>query len=349
MNRDALSRQMPALFAALSMVAIGACGAASQATPSAVPSAIAAATATAAAVVSPSGSHAPVAPLSGACAGPNGADLTGIPEVARLYLSAWNEREDQARLAALDNIWAVDAIYFDALSVQPAVGRLEMARLMGELQGPVGSYFEPREWFDGDEHHGRLRLAWRHCGPDGPTGVEGTEYVELGGDGRVARAVGFSPLSPETSVVTSGKSSDVCTGAGSFQWSSVPNVVKEWAFAWNAPDESSRRLILDRLWADDGTYVASYDDDPVATLSDLHFMMDYGMATGNYIELSASDASELHAGWFHARWRDCCPNGSVLLEGTDVGEIGEDGRLIQVISFWEERLHCQADECPCGD
>jgi hypothetical protein len=78
--------------------------------PSAAPAEIAAPTATA--LASPS----PASPSSAAeiCAGPGSAEID-LPRVARQYLAAWNEHDTAARLRILDDIWADDATYLDAL------------------------------------------------------------------------------------------------------------------------------------------------------------------------------------------------------------------------------------------
>lgn len=55
-------------------------------------------------------------------------------------MAARNERDEQARLALLEQIWSRDGVYFDALANEPAVGRLAMSRLMAEFQGPIGGY-----------------------------------------------------------------------------------------------------------------------------------------------------------------------------------------------------------------
>lgn len=294
----------------------------------------------------PTASPAP-SPVARVCAGREAAHWPGLPKAADRYLAAWNERDPRARLAILDEIWAEDATYFDALASGPISGRAAMSNNIAELQGAPGIYFEPREWAEGDAHHGHLQMRWRACAADGPTGVEGTEYAQLDAEGRISLAVGFSPLSADDSGVENAPATDICAGRDSFDWSYIPEAVRLYGDAWNAQNGDERREILDEVWAEDGVYVDSFAEGPAVGRSGIKFVMDFGMVPSNYIELRAWSDADWHDGWFHARWRDCCPTGAVFLEGTEIGVIDEDGRLRQVTSFWEDMIECQAAECRC--
>jgi len=176
---------------------------------------------------SPAPTASPTAsPVAEVCAGAEAAEWAGLPKVARQYLAAWNERDEGARNAILEEIWADDATYIDVVGSAPVSGRVAVSRHIGALQGPTGTYFEPREWAVGDAHHGHLQLRWRACAADGPTGVEGTDYAQLDAQGRISTAVGFSPLSPDDSGVEDAPAIDACAGRESFDWSAVPDAVR---------------------------------------------------------------------------------------------------------------------------
>ncbi len=42
-----------------------------------------------------------------------------------------------------------------------------------------------------DEHHGFARYGWKLVGPDGAPAVTGTDFAQIGDDGRLVRIVGF--------------------------------------------------------------------------------------------------------------------------------------------------------------
>jgi hypothetical protein len=42
-----------------------------------------------------------------------------------------------------------------------------------------------------DEHDGLLRFAWQMLGPDGAAALDGMDFGELDGDGRLKQIVGF--------------------------------------------------------------------------------------------------------------------------------------------------------------
>jgi SnoaL-like protein len=104
------------------------------------------------------------------------------------YAAAWNEPDVQARRALLERSWAADGVYCDPT-----------ARVEGReaLVGHIGGFHAQRpghriEMASGvDEHDGLLRFAWRMVGPDGSGVLEGMDFGELAGDGRLKLIVGF--------------------------------------------------------------------------------------------------------------------------------------------------------------
>jgi hypothetical protein len=282
-------------------------------------------------------------PAAEICAGPDSADID-LPRVARQYLAAWNEHDASARLRILEDIWAEDATYIDApgLADAPVTDRIAMADHIGRNQGPVGSWFEPRAWFESYAHHGLLLMPWRHCAPDGTPGILGTDYAELDAAGRIVLAVGFAPLTPDGSGVDE-RPTAACAGPDAFDWSAVPPIVGRYGAAWNTPAGPARDAIVDEIASDESTYVNSFDERPSVGRAEIKSLIDYGMVPGNYIELSAWGDADHHDGWFHARWRDCTDDGEVFLEGTEILHV--NGKLERISSFWNEYIECVAAEC----
>jgi len=108
--------------------------------------------------------------------------------------------------------------------------------------------------------------------------------------------------------------------------------VAAYAAAWNEPDEDARRALLERSWTDDGVYV-----DPtgraegraalVGHIGGFHVRM-----PGSRIEM-ASGVDE-HDGLLRFAWQMVGPDGVAALEGTDFGELAEDGRLQRIVGFF---------------
>jgi len=95
----------------------------------------------------PSGASGTPAEL---CGGPETATID-LPHVVRRYLGAWNERDAEARVRILDDIWADQATYLESadLADGPVIGCEEMSDLIAHDQGPEGIGFEPRAWHEG--------------------------------------------------------------------------------------------------------------------------------------------------------------------------------------------------------
>jgi hypothetical protein len=105
-----------------------------------------------------------------------------------VYGAAWNETDDGARLTLLERCWADDATYTDPTA--SVTGREGLAAHIGQFQAERPGF--RLELTSGvDEHGGRLRFAWRMLAPDGAEVLEGLDFGELDGSGRLSRIVGF--------------------------------------------------------------------------------------------------------------------------------------------------------------
>ena len=107
--------------------------------------------------------------------------------VAR-YISAWNEPEFARRLQLLEGVWSKNGTYTD-----PAAHVAGRAALADHIGGFAAQFPGARIELSSavDAHHGKLRFAWRLLLADGSVYVEGIDFGELAGDGKLLSIVGF--------------------------------------------------------------------------------------------------------------------------------------------------------------
>jgi hypothetical protein len=100
--------------------------------------------------------------------------------------------------------------------------------------------------------------------------------------------------------------------------------------AWNERDETKRTKLLDRCWADAGTYTDPMSDvagreQLAAVIAGFHQQM----PDASIVITSGVDE---HHGRIRFGWK--LNGGPQPLEGIDAGRIGSDGRLEMIIGFW---------------
>jgi hypothetical protein len=114
-------------------------------------------------------------------------------EVVSAYGAAWNETDEASRRGLLEQAFAEDGTYDDPTG--SAAGRAALVDLIGGFQG----MFPGRsiDFSSGvDVTNAGLRWSWVMRNGD-VVEMEGTDFAELGTDGRIARIVGFfGPLPP---------------------------------------------------------------------------------------------------------------------------------------------------------
>jgi hypothetical protein len=154
------------------------------------------------------------------------------------------------------------------------------------------------------------------------------------------------PNEQSSPTATAQPAADVCVGREqALGWDRVPPIVRRLGEAWMAPDQPTRLAIVDEIWAEDGVYVNAFDEELVVGRQAVADYMAFGMAD-NYLEITDWKPIYLHNDRVQLRWRDCCPNGSVLLTGTEYGEFDSDGRFSRVTSFWDHYIEeVAADTC----
>ncbi len=112
-----------------------------------------------------------------------------LDETVAAYCAAWNEKDEAARTALLEQAWGDKGVYEDPLGVVPP-GR---AALHGHIanfhQGYPGAKIVPTSKVEA--HHGKIHFTWRLILPDGSVAIDGRDFGELDATGRIAHIVGF--------------------------------------------------------------------------------------------------------------------------------------------------------------
>ncbi|MEX0684318.1 MAG: nuclear transport factor 2 family protein [Dehalococcoidia bacterium] len=106
--------------------------------------------------------------------------------------------------------------------------------------------------------------------------------------------------------------------------------VEAYLSAWNETDEAKRQQILERCWADSGTYT-----DPMSDVAGREALA--GLIAGFQQQMpgasiALSSAIDEHHGRIRFGWKlDGAPT---PMEGIDVGLLAGDGRLESIVGFW---------------
>ena len=105
------------------------------------------------------------------------------------YIAMWNEASPDARRSIIAATWADDATYVDPLMEGAGPDGID-AMVAGVQQQFPGHRFELTA--RPDQHHDRVRFAWRLVGADGDAAVaRGVDFATLAADGRLRRVTGF--------------------------------------------------------------------------------------------------------------------------------------------------------------
>jgi hypothetical protein len=116
------------------------------------------------------------------------------------------------------------------------------------------------------------------------------------------------------------------------QEAEVEALVRTYLQVWNATDPDSRRSALEAAWAESGTYV-----DPNRRLQGRAGFEEFLPAfhervPGARFELTSR--VDHHGPHLRFAWRMLGGDGQELLRGTDIGRVGDDGRLASILGFF---------------
>jgi hypothetical protein len=112
----------------------------------------------------------------------------------------------------------------------------------------------------------------------------------------------------------------------------LDEIVKIYCDAWGEPDLAKRRQLLQRVWADDGTYT-----DPVTHVAGREALLQRISAhlqkyPGSRIVPSSH--ADVHHSMLRFTWQFLASDGKVQTEGIDFGEMTSDGRIRKIVGFF---------------
>ena len=120
--------------------------------------------------------------------------MTDRHHVLDAYFDAWNEIEGDKRRQLIEQAWADECRYVDALA--DATGHDAIDGNVAAVQEQFrGHRF--RRSSGVDAHHDRARFEWELLDATGGTVVVGVDYAEFAEDGRLRVVAGFFGPVPE--------------------------------------------------------------------------------------------------------------------------------------------------------
>jgi len=105
-----------------------------------------------------------------------------------------------------------------------------------------------------------------------------------------------------------------------------------YAGAWSEPDRALRQQLLDRAWAEDGTYT-----DPTVHIAGRQGLVDH---IGKVFEqfpgarLEVTSGVDMHHEKLRFTWRMLLADGKVFMDGIDFGELSTTGQLHRIVGFF---------------
>jgi len=113
---------------------------------------------------------------------------------------------------------------------------------------------------------------------------------------------------------------------------SIEEIVATYVAAWDEPDRSRRRALLEASITADAVYV-----DPTVDLRGIAALVDHidgvqRRLPGSRLDLTT--AVDAHHGLARFGWRKVLADGTALPDSIDVVEIAADGRLARIIGFF---------------
>jgi hypothetical protein len=116
--------------------------------------------------------------------------------------------------------------------------------------------------------------------------------------------------------------------------SETANVINDYMAAWNETDATKRMALLERAWAEGGVYI-----DPMLDIKGrdaLHDAIAGLHAQQPGVTINLASGIDQHHNQVRFRWDFLNAEGKVQIQGIDVGELANDGRLSRIVGFWAE-------------
>jgi hypothetical protein len=119
--------------------------------------------------------------------------MSDFNKLAEQYIATWNETDQSARRALIDEIWAADGRYTDPLADVAGHDQIDAVIAAAQDQFPGMTF---RLAGPVDAHHEQARFTWE-LGPSNSASTGGTALVvgfdvaKVDADGRLALVLGF--------------------------------------------------------------------------------------------------------------------------------------------------------------
>ncbi|MBI4866341.1 MAG: nuclear transport factor 2 family protein [Candidatus Wallbacteria bacterium] len=112
----------------------------------------------------------------------------------------------------------------------------------------------------------------------------------------------------------------------------LDELIPRYLDAWSEPDRSRRQELLERVWAEDGTYT-----DPNTHVPGRRELLEYiGVILGQFpgARIVLTSAIDAHHQSVRFTWRMVLADGAVFADGLDFGELAPDGKLQRIVGFF---------------
>jgi hypothetical protein len=114
----------------------------------------------------------------------------------------------------------------------------------------------------------------------------------------------------------------------------LTTVVDDYLAAWNERDAQPRAELIERVWTPGGRLIdPPFEGEGHNGISDMAAVMHEHYADHRFERTSGVDMHHRHARF---AWRLIGPDGATAVEGIDIADLAEDGRLERVVGFFGE-------------
>lgn len=114
--------------------------------------------------------------------------------------------------------------------------------------------------------------------------------------------------------------------------SDIATTIDTYLSAWSEPDSAKRGRMVEQVWAANGRLI----DPPLAADGHTGINEMFGALQGQFPghHFERTSGIDTHHEQFRFGWQLVSPNGDVVLQGVDVGEVADDGRLSRIAGFF---------------
>jgi hypothetical protein len=114
--------------------------------------------------------------------------------------------------------------------------------------------------------------------------------------------------------------------------STTKETIDTYMAAWNEADASKRAKLIERCWAADGLYCDPMSDGRGRDALEGFIAGMHAQQPGAKIEMASG--IDQHHNQVRFAWAFIDKDGKRAIEGIDVGELTDDGRLSRIVGYW---------------